>query len=186
MKKRLNSQTEATKRNRAKIQRNVAKSQQLLCSISALSRGSHFFSRGQGGWYHQRRRASQRLRSLSRGTITFYEDGFRGDMQRHWMKNEVCEHVFKASLKEIYSIGHEKICPFCTVTSDLRRFGSIGAVQEHVYRLSHGNIEFMPENVLGSSSDDYLFSCNIHHFIFEKSFHGFLEAPTRACHICIY
>lgn len=184
MKNVKNSQILAAKRSRAKIQRNVARSRRLLCGISSLSKRNRICKEGQANWYYQRKRASQRLKSLSGGALNLVEDGYKGDMRRHWIKSMSCDHVFKASLKEIVIVGPEKICPFCNGTSEMRRFGSIEAIQEHVHSLSHGNIAFMPENNLGTSDDDYKFACNIHHFIFEGSFEWFLRDPECACHIC--
>lgn len=136
------------------------------------------------GWYKQRQRFSQRLYSLSGGKIILRTDyPFSGINARNWIQAE-CEHVFISRLKEIFTVGADKICPFCHIPDDLSRCGSIEAVQQNVESLSFSNIEFLPENVLGSPDDLYSFSCLIHHFRFEGTYRQFIQAPEFFCHIC--
>ena len=136
------------------------------------------------GWYQFRKRAQQRLRSLSNGNLHIHENGYRGDYQRHWIQSSQCEHVFRAGLKEVFTIGADKICPFCNVPNDMRRCGSIAAVQQMVECLSYGNIEFISENELRGPDDLYEFACLIHQFRFKGTYRNFIRSPENFCHIC--
>ena len=135
-------------------------------------------------WYQKRKRASQRLRALSPGRIVLIEDGYRGDHRRHWLRNSLCEHIFRASLKEVSVVDAEAICPFCHFPDDLGRFGKLEALQEHVYRRSHGNIAFTEDNTLGSSYDLNEFACLIQGFRFNASYREFDRNPERFCYLC--
>ena len=136
------------------------------------------------GWYAFRKRANQRLSNLSAGNLVIIEGGYRGDHERHWLKDQRCEHVFKASLKEVVVIGANCICPFCHGTTDMKRYGSVEAIQEHVHCITLGQIEFASDNVLAESSDIYKFICTIHSIILETSFDQFIGHKGEICSIC--
>lgn len=135
-------------------------------------------------WYQIRKRASQRIRNVSEGQVILLDNGYRGDHRRHWVKDCRCEHVYRISLKELIQLQGQGTCPFCNIPSDLSRCGSIQAVQEHVYRLSHGNIFFLGNNPLGSVDDTYQFQCLIHSLYFLQPFRRFMEAPEHGCDSC--
>lgn len=136
------------------------------------------------GWYQFRKRANQRIRNLSAGNLVIMEGGYRGDHERHWLRDQRCEHLFKASLKEVVVIGANHICPFCHGTTDMERYGAVEAVQEHVHCISLGQIEFSADNVLAASTDRYKFICTVHKIILETSFDQFLEHKGELCSIC--
>jgi len=136
------------------------------------------------GWYAFRKKANQRLRNLSSGNLIIIENGYRGDNERHWLRDQRCEHIFKASLKEVVVVGANYICPFCYGTRDMQRYGSIDAVQENVHCISLGQIEFSADNVLTASTDRYKFICTNHRIILETSFDQFLEHKGEICSIC--
>jgi hypothetical protein len=136
------------------------------------------------GWYQFRKRANQRLRNISAGNLVIIENGYRGDHERHWFRDQRCEHVFKASLKEVVVIGANCICPFCHETTDMDRYGSIEAIREHVHCISLGQIEFSADNVLAASTDRYKFICTVHRIILENTFDQFIEHEGEVCSIC--
>jgi hypothetical protein len=171
------------KRSKKRIQREAIKSRRLICSVDSIACGHGSNSHKQTGWYQQRKRAQQRLRNMSNGSLVIHENGYRGDHVRHWLQNQNCEHVFKASLKEVVIFGATRICPFCNGSKDMERYGSVEAIQEHVYRLSMETVEFLPDNVLSSSGEDYKFRC-VFHTIFETTFDDFLEKNGDPCPIC--
>ena len=136
------------------------------------------------GWYQLRKLAQKRLRNMSTDNLVIQESGYRGDHERHWIQDGRCEHVFRASLKEVFIIGADNICPFCQIPNDMKRCGSVGAVQQMVESLSYGNIEFIAENVLDQPDDHYEFACLIHRFRFEGSYREFIRDPENFCDIC--
>lgn len=136
-------------------------------------------------WYQQRKRASQRLRNLSGGNITIFEPGYRGHQRRHWMRSERCEHIFTASLREV-ALAKGKICPFCHPPVDLSLYGSVAAVQELVYTLSFGNIQFADENVLKNADDLYEFICQLHRHRYKGTFSKFIKEPMQSCAECSF
>jgi hypothetical protein len=136
------------------------------------------------GWFAFRKRANQRIRNLSAGNLVIVENGYRGDHERHWLRDLRCEHVFKAGLKEVVVIGANNICPFCHGTTDMERYGSVEAIQEHVHCISLGQIEFSANNSLTSSSATYTFYCTNHRIVLEASFDEFLEQCGDICSIC--
>jgi hypothetical protein len=138
------------------------------------------------GWYQARRQAQIRLRNMSAGNLVIHESGYRGDRERHWIQDGRCEHVFRAGLKEVFTIGADNICPFCQIPNDMHRCGSVGAVQQMVESLSYGNIEFLAENVLGKPDDHYEFACLIHQFRFRDTYRNFIREPENFCHICTF
>lgn len=136
------------------------------------------------GWYKQRKRFSQRINSLSGGKIVLRSDYyFAGLNARNWVQAE-CEHVFISSLKEVFTIGADKICPFCHLPNDLSRCGSVESVQQMVKSLSFSNIEFLAENDLKGPDDIYTFACLVHQFRFEATYRDFINNPEQFCHIC--
>lgn len=136
------------------------------------------------GWYQFRKRANQRIRNLSAGNLVIMEGGYRGDHERHWLRDQRCEHLFKASLKEVVVIGANHTCPFCHGASDMERYGSVEAVQEHVHCITLGVVEFSEDNVLATSTDRYKFICTVHEIIIENSFDQFIEHKGEICSIC--
>ncbi len=159
--------------------------QQSNLAIRAHHTPSHHSNTGNiQGWYAYRKKANIRLRNLSKSQVVIHEGGYRGDHMRHWLQDLRCEHLFRASLKEVVIVGADKICPFCHGTKDMDRYGTIGAVQEHVYGLSNGNIGFLPDNILSSSSEHYWFNCSIHKIRFECSFDRFLDQEADVCPFC--
>jgi hypothetical protein len=136
------------------------------------------------GWYQFRKRANQRVRNLSNGNLEIIENGYRGDHERHWLRDQRCEHVFRASLKEVVVIGANYICPFCHGTTDMQRYGSVEAIREHVHCISLGLIEFSADNALASSTEMYKFLCTVHRIILETSFDQFIEHKGEICSIC--
>ena len=117
--------------------------QQFNLSLKQLHPATHKNNSGNiEGWYQARKQAQIRLRNMSADNLVFHESGYRGDHERHWIQDVRCEHVFRASLKEVFLIGADKICPFCQIPNDMARCGSVEAVQQMVESLSYGNIEF--------------------------------------------
>jgi len=138
------------------------------------------------GWYQARKRATQRLRSLSGGRLTLVEDGYRGHQSRHWLQDSECEHVFRASLKEVFTIGPDKICPFCNIPEDVSRCGTVAAVQQNVESLSYSNINFIFENELRGPDDLYEFACLVHGVRFKGTYRKFLQDPVNFCNFCAF
>lgn len=138
------------------------------------------------GWYKQKRRFSQRLYSLSAGKIIMQAGWpFYGLNKRNWLVGE-CGHVFLVSLKELLTVGTDKICPFCHIPDDLSRCGSVGSVQQMVESLSFSNIEFLLDNELRGPDDLYSFACHIHQFRFKATYRDFINNPEQFCHICVF
>lgn len=173
------------KRTKSQIMTDIAKSQRLARIASSKVNGHDTCATNLPGWYQLRKRAQQRLRNLSDGNIIIIENGYRGDHMRHWMQDLQCEHVFKSSLKEVVIVGAKCICPFCHGASDMQRYGSVQAVQEHVNNITLGQAEFLADNILSSAKTQYRFFCCMHRFEFEAPFDRFLAQNGTACPICI-
>ncbi len=180
-----------------KNRRNVLARQRLLAMVHTLSTGDKLSGHGAAGWYQQRKRASQRLRNLSGGKLLLLENVYRGDHRRHSIKSLECEHVFISSLREFATSGFgadgmenfaKNACPFCTGTNDLRRCGSVAAVQELVWHRSGGKISFAASNILGLSDRYYTFGCEIHGCLFEATFTEFFESSEddEFCTFCAF
>ena len=140
-------------------------------------------------WYHQKKRAKQRLKSISNGKIRLvtdprYPQMYYGHHIRHYLVDMETEHIFKASLREVALTGADRINPFTNSPIDLDHYGSLGAIQEHVHGLSMGNIEFLPDNELGEVTDLYEIACLIHHCRLNITFAEFLSDPLGACSFC--
>jgi hypothetical protein len=136
------------------------------------------------GWFAQRKRFAQRLRSLGGGHLVLAESyPFGGSRERNWVQDARCEHVFLVSGRQLLELGTDA-CPFCHTPDDLQRCGSVGAVAEMVKNLSYGNIEFLSNNALRGPDDLYHFACLIHRFRFEATYRDFIRDPENFCHIC--
>lgn len=137
------------------------------------------------GWFQLRKRAIQRLRTISEGTIELAEGGYRGHSARHWMRHLDCGCLFRASVQELFHVGSESICPFCNVATvdDMTRFGSAAAVRELVYWMTTG-IDFLETNRLGRASDNYEFICTVHDIRLTATFTDFVSAPDSLCPVC--
>ncbi len=138
------------------------------------------------GWYQFRKRAQNLLNELSGETLVIHENGYRGNDERHWMLNQKqnCQHVFKASVRDAITIGADRICPFCNGSREMERYGSISAIQEHVRCMTLDSVEFLSDNILTTSNEDYRFYCAIHKTLFESSFDTFLKRNGESCPIC--
>jgi hypothetical protein len=167
------------KRTKARIAR--------LASMAAQSKACstlHYSGSNYPGWFQQKKRLSQRLRSLSNGHIIL-ADGypFMGPRARNWVIDTRCEHVFVVAARELLELGLEA-CPFCNIPEDLKLCGSVEAVQQMVESISYSNIEFLAGNELRGSDDMYEFACLIHKFRFEGSYRSFIHDPVNFCHLC--
>lgn len=173
------------KHSKSMVHRNSAQSRQhLLMTIPGLMPANKI-NQDKTGWFQDRKRANQRLRLMSRGALVIIENGYRGNAQRHWIRDVGCGHVFRASIKEIYLVGAKHACPFCNIPDDLGRFGSLAAIQEFVFLTSGGNAEFMPDNYLGGPDDDYGIACNIHGCINNVTWTDFIKTADTS-HSCTY
>lgn len=158
-----------------------------LSSLAAKPKTLSKQSMNIAGFYQQKRRFKQRLSYLTDGQIALRDDyPFRGLNARNWVQQAGCEHVYLASLKEIFTVGAEMICPFCNVPEDLSRCGSVEAVRQNVESLSYSNVEFLYDNELSGPDDLYKFACLIHGFRFEGSYRDFIYNPEEFCHICAF
>ena len=159
--------------------------QQLCLSRDKNHHPPHYHRTGNlKGWFQLRKRASQRLRNLSYGNLVIVENGYRGDCEQHWLQDLRCEHVFRASIKQAVAVSPDRLCPFCHGATDMERYGSIEAVQEHVNRITNGLIRFCTDNHFATSGDKYKFICTIHKTILETSFDNFLKNDGAICKIC--
>jgi len=140
------------------------------------------------GWYQKRKRAAQRIRTISNGQIELFEGGYRGDHRRHYFRDLRCEHVFHASLRELAQGNADEACPFCHPVYDVRRYGSVAAIQEYVHQRSDGKISFADNNRLGSRDAHYTFGCHHHRIHFEATFSNFIEAigHKEFCPLCAF
>lgn len=149
----------------------------------------HPFQNNSTHWYQLKKRAKQRLRAISNGKIRLvtdpsYPQMYYGHHIRHWLQDVSTEHTFLASLREVALIGADKINPFINFPIDMDHFGSLGAVQEHVYGLSMGNMSFLTDNELNGVDDLYGFSCALHPHRIEMPFSDFLSDPLAGCGLC--
>ena len=147
------------------------------------SEPSHHQNGNVHGWYQRMKRTSQRLKALS-PHLVLVEKTSRNDFARLRIQDLRCSHVFLASLKEIFLIGEQSICPFCTMPEDLRRCGSIAAVQEFVLHRSDNKISFAHDNHLGACGDLYTYGCQIHRFLFDATFTSFIEDMEKGTEFC--
>ena len=136
------------------------------------------------GWYQQRKKMNQKVRNLSNGNLVIFENGWRPNNDLIWLQDRRCEHVFKFRVNDLFESNADQACPFCHGTHDMKRYGSIEAVQEHVHGISVGQAEFLTDNVLSSSSDTYKFFCTLHRIVIEDSFDEFHERNGDVCHLC--
>lgn len=164
-----------------------AQRRQLLHSLRAKL--SHVPSSRITGWYGKRKRASQRLKVISQGSVEIAEPGYRGDDKRHWLRHE-CGCVFTVSLHELAGCNHDEICPLCSINSlnDLTRFGSVDALGELIRNLTQGRIDFPMGNRLGASSEEYGFVCQVHGgYLFFARFSDVVNDPDKNhCPLCDY
>jgi len=137
------------------------------------------------GWFQLRKRAAQRLKNISGGTIELAEGGYRGHHVRHWMRHLTCGCLFLASVQEVFDTDADLVCPFCNVSTvdDMTRFGSAAAVRELVHWMASG-VDFPETNNLGRASDDYDFVCTIHDIRLTSSFTDFVANPDDLCPVC--
>ena len=138
------------------------------------------------GWYHKRKRASQRMRAISGDTVFLAEPGYRGHHARHLWRHDDCGCLFVDSLIGLAAKAKDDLCPYCNIGAldDLTRLGSVEAVRELVWAMSTGNVDFEGGNHLGPAGDEYQFVCQIHNFVFSSSFTNFVADPYFACPIC--
>ena len=142
---------------------------------------------GVTGWFNRRKKANERLHALSEGTIEFAGNGFyRGPSIRHWLKH-TCGCHFLASESEVARLG-EFACVFCGVSNvdDLKRFGSVSAVQELVAIITYENIEFCGSNKLGHADDTYVFYCHVHGERIRCTFSEFVVRSDEICVECFF
>jgi hypothetical protein len=174
-------------KNTAKARRTKTRE---ACISSMLAKPTNMKPAGNNcaGWYKQKQRFSQRLYSLTKGKIVLRDDyPFRGLNAWNWVQSETrCQHVYLASLKLIFELGADNVCPFCNIPDDLTRCGSIQAVQQNVESLSYSNIEFLAENELKGPDDLYAFACLIHQFKFAATYRDSINNPEQLCHICTF
>ncbi len=161
---------------------------QAKLALSRHSGDSRANSVNTNNWYQERKRASQRVSSLSNGKIALIENGYRGHHRRHWFKDLRCEHVFRASLRELAYENAKNACPFCSPIHDLRRYGSVAAVQELVLLRSENLISFSPDNSLGSRNDLYTFCCDLDGILLETDFASFVDCDdySKFCPVCAF
>ena len=139
------------------------------------------------GWFRRRKKAEERLKAFSGGTIEFAHNGFyRGPHHRHWLRH-TCGCLFLASEAEVAKLG-ESACAFCGVSNveDLSRFGSVEAVQELVAIMTGQNLEFCSTNRLGKADESYSFFCHIHQSKVHSTFSTFAERPDEVCVDCFF
>jgi len=161
--------------------------QQFNLALKHLHPSTHKNNSGNiQGWYQARKQAQIRLRNMSAGNLIINESGYRGDCSRHRLIQNSCGHAFVASLKEVFLIGADKICPFCQIPNDMTRCGSVESVQQMVESLSYGNIEFVADNVLGRPDELYEFACLIHKFRFQETYRNFIREPENFCFACSF
>jgi hypothetical protein len=171
-------------RFKVKSRRRVAARQRLVVKVKSQTAGDIAMGRGATGWYQARKRATQRLRSVSAGMIILHEVGYRGDGSRHWMQDLRCGHVFLASVREVVLGGADQACPFCHLPKDLNRLGSVEAIQELSLQLSHGNVLFAPENNLRGADDYYDFLCDHVGIRCLQTFNEFVQNSAHGCPQC--
>ena len=138
------------------------------------------------GWYQKRKRADRRIRVISTGKIELFENVYRGDQRRHYFRDLRCGHVFHVSLRELAHGNADQACPYCHPIHDVRRYGSVAALQEYIYQLSHGNILFCAENKLRSADDHYDFNCSLKGIRCKQTFSGFMQNIEYGCPTCHY
>ena len=180
--------TKKEQTNKSSIHSHAQSSRRHLKSITHRHAINPFTIKTQS-WYQLKKRAQQRLRTISDGRIRLVTDPcfpqmYYGHHIRHWLQDTKTEHIFKASIREVVQIGVNKINPFTNYPIDMDHYGSIGAIQEHVHGLSMGNLEFLPDNKLGEVSDLYEIACLIHHCRLKMTFSEFLSDPSGACCFC--
>ena len=173
---------------KSSIHSHAQRSRRILKSIPHQTPINPFTSNSQN-WYQMKKRAQQRLRALSNGKIRLVTDPsfpqmYYGHHIRHYLLDMETEHIFKASLREVAFAGAEKINPFINSPLDMDHYGSLGAIQEHVYGLSMGNMDFLPDNELSGVDDLYGFSCAIHPHRVAIPFSDFLSDPLAGCGLC--
>ena len=120
---------------------------------------------------------------MSNGNILLFDNGYRGDHRRHRVQDLRCEHVFYISLKELALEQADKACPFCNPVDDLRRYGSVEAIQEFVLLHSDNKIYFSSDNHLGGQEDIYTFGCSVHKMLLHDTFRNFI-AKTESGGLC--
>ena len=140
------------------------------------------------GSFQLLKQANRQLRKMSVGVLSIVDAVYRGHHRRHWMKDDRCEHVFRISLSDLSGVRADHACPYCNPCSDLERFGSIAAIQEHVRELTYGNIHFNAENNIGFDDDQYGFYCAIHDLSFSLTFEDFIHKSVdqkgNGCPFC--
>lgn len=154
-----------------------------------LNINQHVYQERPANWFQMKKRAKQRLRTISNGRIMLvtdprYPQMYYGHHKRHWLLDSETGHTFRASVREVAILGAMKINPFTNKPIDLEHYGTLEAIQTHVHCLSFGNIEFKSDNELRGVDDYYQMACLIHQCRFDIKFSDFLADPTGACMYC--
>ena len=137
------------------------------------------------GWYAFRKRLDKKDRNISNGTLIIFENGWRANNEHIWLQDQRCEHVFLFRITDLDASNADQACPFCHGTQDMKRYGTVAAVQEHVGCMTVDTIEFNSDNILSSSKDTYDWQCVFHRGIqIEASFDSFLERKESICPLC--
>lgn len=134
-------------------------------------------------WFQRRKKMSQRIEQISKGRLILLSNSYQFDNVRYWVRDSHCHHVFKISFAEIITHGYERVCPYCAKPIDMLCFGSIQAIQEHVWNLSFNNLEFAQKNTLGSIHSPYIFYSHLHENHFIMSYECFIELSRKGIHI---
>ncbi|SEA68190.1 hypothetical protein SAMN05660420_02857 [Desulfuromusa kysingii] len=173
----------ANRRKNSKKIRSQRRIQRLINNDpNNLTRGSNV-KISENFWYQRKKRAAQRVDQISKGRLILLSNNYLHDKVRYWMRDSHCQHVFKVSLAEIMIHGPEYICPYCSTPIDMLSFGSVEAIQEHVWNLSNNNIEFAKTNTLGSIHDAYIFYNHLHENHLIMSYEHFDELARKSIQI---
>jgi hypothetical protein len=130
-------------------------------------------------WFQKTKRATKKIKHLTNGRVILLSHHYRGDKYRHWVKDTHCRHLFTVSMKQIQKIGDDRTCPYCNPPVDMRSYGDINAIRNHVLELTFGNIDFLPDNTLGLSEENYSFYSYHEKRYFSLSYKAFLEAIDK-------
>jgi hypothetical protein len=146
-------------------------------SLTVMHRHTPLFFGNSGNtqaWYQFRKSLDNKVRNISNDKLIIFENGWRTNNENIWLQDLRCEHVFKFRTTDLNASSADRACPFCHGTQDMKRYGNVAAVQEHVKCMTMDTIEFLSDNILAYSKDSYTWQCVFHRGLqIEASFDSF-------------
>lgn len=137
-------------------------------------------------WYQRRKAAVKEIDRLSRGDLVLASNYYRDDEVRHWITHKKCGNSFQLSLWELRNEGPGNVCPYCSTSPEMDRFGSVHHVFDYSGKISNGRSYFIKNQLLASAESWYLFFCMECHANYECDFLTFRKNAEghRGCGKC--